>query len=85
MHQINAYNSTNTTNISLLSHALQRKILVIQQQCVGVCAARGGAGQHKNHGLQWLILNSKQVHKIINTKKILTAYKNATHQYLSHC
>ena len=44
MVQINAYNTT-TTNISLLSHALQRKILVIEQHCVGVCAARGAAGE----------------------------------------
>ena len=45
MVQINAYNSTITTNISMLSHALQRKILVLQHQCVGVCAARGAAGE----------------------------------------
>ena len=40
MVQINAYNSSTTTNISLLSQALPRKILVFQQQCVGVCVAR---------------------------------------------
>ena len=59
----NAYNSTNTTNIAFSSHALQRKILEIQQKCVSVCAARRGAGQHENRGLRWVILNRAKNHQ----------------------
>ena len=54
---------TNTTNIAFSSHALQRKILEIQQKCVSVCAARRGAGQHENRGLRWVILNRAKNHQ----------------------